>query len=65
MFNTFLFHYLACGLRCYICVAAEPNSCTEIMTCSVPFNQCSSPKTDGKLLNVRVFAARTDHLQKD
>ncbi|XP_027889750.1 lymphocyte antigen 6G-like [Xiphophorus couchianus] len=43
----FLSFSAACGLRCYTCVAAEPNSCTEIITCSAPFNRCSSLKTNG------------------
>ncbi|XP_032434731.1 lymphocyte antigen 6G-like [Xiphophorus hellerii] len=43
----FLSFSAACGLRCYTCVAAEPNSCTEITTCPVLFNRCSSLKTDG------------------
>ncbi|XP_017162316.1 lymphocyte antigen 6G-like [Poecilia reticulata] len=41
----FLSFSAACGLRCYTCVGAEPNSCTNIMTCPAVTNRCSSVKT--------------------
>ncbi|MED6246471.1 hypothetical protein ATANTOWER_018410 [Ataeniobius toweri] len=40
----FLTFSTACGLRCYSCTAADPESCTDTKACSVLFNQCYSVK---------------------
>nr|XP_046243835.1 lymphocyte antigen 6G-like [Scatophagus argus] len=37
----------ACGLRCYTCTAADPESCTDSNSCPVIFNRCFTLRIDG------------------
>ncbi|XP_007544156.1 three-finger toxin MALT0070C-like [Poecilia formosa] len=38
---------VASGLRCYAYFAAEPNTCTGVMTCPAGFDRCASVKAEG------------------
>ncbi|XP_030271863.1 three-finger toxin MALT0070C-like [Sparus aurata] len=33
------------GLRCYVCALANPNSCTEVMTCPTGLDRCANVVT--------------------
>ncbi|XP_036954234.1 three-finger toxin MALT0070C-like [Acanthopagrus latus] len=35
----------AYGLRCYLCIYANPNSCTEVMTCPAGYDRCANVVT--------------------